>query len=178
MTGTIVWISGLPASGKTTLAWRLRDRLARDGTRPIVLDGDDLRAAMVPTPGYSTEERRGFYATLASLAALLAAQQFDVVVAATANRREFRNVAREKAHRFIEVYVSAPLEECARRDPKGLYARANSDRSILLPGVSEPYEIPESPDVVASGGFDDGAVERIARLLSKGSADSSIKIPK
>ncbi|HEY6106413.1 MAG TPA: adenylyl-sulfate kinase, partial [Anaeromyxobacteraceae bacterium] len=84
--GAVVWLTGLPASGKSTLAARLRERLEALGRMAVVLDGDAVREALVPRPGYSAEEREAFYQTLASLAGLLARQGLSVLVAATAPR--------------------------------------------------------------------------------------------
>lgn len=160
MTGAVVWITGLPQSGKSTLATRLFDSL--DGAA-CVLDSDRVRAALVPTPGFDDTSRDQFYLTLANLAALLAAQGLVVIVPATANRRRFRDRARELAPAFVEVYVDAPAEECARRDQKGLYSAGPAN----LPGLGANYEPPADPDVTAPGGLDAGAVSAILRRLAK-----------
>ncbi len=161
----VVWITGLPSSGKSTLAGRIRDRLREAGRPTLVLDGDEVRRALVPTPGYTPEGRDAFYATLARLAALVAGQGFVVVVPATAHRAAYRAQARALAPRFVEVYVAAPAEECRRRDAKGLYAAATAGLPDM-PGAGVTYEAPEAPEVVASGGEDDGAAEAVLRLLS------------
>ena len=164
-TGVVVWITGLPSSGKSTFAGRIQARL-RDAGRPaVVLDGDEVRRALVPTPGYTPEARDAFYATLARLAALVAGQGFVVVVPATAHRAAYRAEARALAPRFVEVYVAAPAEECRRRDAKGLYA-AETTGLPDMPGAGVAYEPPEAPEVVASGGQDDDAAERVVALLT------------
>jgi adenylylsulfate kinase len=160
--GAVVLVTGLPSSGKSTLARRLVSRLREAGRAAIVLDGDEVRAALVPAPGYAPAE---FYATLAHLAALLARQGLVVAVAATASRRAHRAGARALAPRFVEVLVDVPAEECARRDAKGLWARARAGEVADLPGAGAPYERSERPDVVAGGGEDASAVEAIVRLL-------------
>lgn len=164
--GTVIWITGLPASGKSTLAARLRERLEALGRMAVVLDGDAVREALVPRPGYSAEERDAFYQTLASLAGLLARQGLSVLVAATAPRRAHRAAARALAPRFVEVFVDVPAEECARRDPKGLWARARAGEAPTLPGAGAPYEPPEAPEVRAAGGEDAAAVEAVLRSLA------------
>ena len=164
--GTVVWITGLPASGKSKLGKRLAAELAGRGIHVSVLDGDEVRAALVPAPGYSPKERQAFYETLAGLAALLAAQGAVVLVPATAHLRAFRERAREMAPRFLEVWVDTPIEECRARDPKGLYGQAAAAATLTtLPGVGEAYEPPLAPDAVAHGGEDQEAVEAVLRRL-------------
>ena len=121
----------------------------------------------MPAPGYTPEARDAFYATLARLAALIAAQGLIVVVPATAHRAAYRAEARALAPRFLEVHVAVPAEECRRRDAKGLYAAASGLTSDL-PGADLAYEPPQAPDVVAAGGHDEGAAERVLALLSAG----------
>jgi adenylylsulfate kinase len=163
-TAAVVWFTGLPSSGKTTLAQRVRSRLLGAGGQPAVLDSDELRA-LVPSLLFDDASRARFYEILAQLAALLARQGLTVLVAATTHRRALRRRARELAPRFVEVYVATPLDECERRDPKGLYARSRRGEVGQFPGVAEPYERPEAPDVVATGGHDDAAVDRVLELL-------------
>lgn len=167
MNGAVVWLTGLPSSGKSTLAERLRERLAALGRCAVVLDGDDVRGALVPAPGYSPPERDAFYATLGRLAALLARQRAVVLVAATAPRRAHREEARALAPRFVEVFLDVSGEECARRDPKGLWARARAGEAPQLPGAGAPYEPPRAAEVRAGGGEDAAAVEAVLRALAE-----------
>ncbi len=164
--GAVVWITGLPSSGKSTLAGRLGERLREGGHPSCMLDGDEVRAALVPSPGYTDEARDAFYATLARLAALLATQGLVVVVPATAHKAAYRADARRLAPRFVEVHVAVPAEECRRRDAKGLYASTEAGRASGLPGADLAYEPPLDPEVVAAGGHDDEAIRRILALLS------------
>lgn len=166
-TGVVVWVTGLPSAGKSTLAEALASELRVRGASVCLLDGDQVRASLVPEPGYSPEGRAHFYETLARLAALVARQGLVAIVAATAHRRVFRERARELAPAFIEVWVDTPLGECAKRDAKGLYAAASEPAGGArgLPGVDEEYEAPEAADVVAHGGQDLYALsELIARV--------------
>ena len=160
MTGAVVWFTGLPASGKTTLARRVREQLEGPS---VILDSDELREVFAAT-GYSDHDRDAFYSALAELALLLARQGLAVLVAATAPRRAHRDVARA-APRFLEVWVNTSLAESAQRDVKGLYARARSGEVTALPGVGSPYEPPLSPAVIASGGFDDVAAASVVAWL-------------
>jgi adenylylsulfate kinase len=162
--GAVVWITGPPASGKSTLAARLHQALARDHPACCVLDGDAVRTAIVPPHGYAPAERDAFYETLARLAALLARQGLVVIVAATSHRRAHREQARAHAPQLIEVYVRVPLEECERRDPKGLYAAARAGALSGLPGADVTYEAPTVPEVIARGGDD---TEAVAQILDK-----------
>jgi adenylylsulfate kinase len=153
--GVVVWITGLPASGKSTLAARVHEALAGS----VLLDGDALRALF--DLGYQPADRGRFYDILARLAALVAAQGLVVLVPATAHERRYRERARRLAPRFLEVFVRTPLAECRKRDPKGLYARDVPG----LPGLGVAYEEPTEPDVVAVGGRDEAAARRILALV-------------
>ena len=163
--GVVVWLTGLPSSGKTTLARAVHEALRSAGRASCLLDGDEVRAAVHPAPGYGPTARDDQYATLADLAALLARQGLVVLVSATAHRCAFRERARRAAPRFVEVHVAASLEHCEGRDAKGLYRRARAGEITGMPGVDEPYEAPESAEVTASGGLDTAAVARIIDAL-------------
>lgn len=158
MTGLVIWLTGLPQAGKSTLAQRVRDRLGGC----VVLDSDEVREA-VGAATYEAGDRDAFYATLARLAGLLARQGHVVVVPATAPRRAHRERARAEAPAFVEVWVRTPLEVCEQRDAKGLYARARTGEAPRLPGVGVPYEPPAAPEITADGGHDERAVEAIVR---------------
>jgi adenylylsulfate kinase len=161
MGGVVVWLTGLPSSGKTTLAESAAAALRARGQATLVLDGDAVRAALVPAPGYDEAGREAFYATLARLAALAARQGLTVLVPATAHRRCFRDVARALAPaRFVEVFVDTDLATCRARDSKGLYA-APGPRGAL-PGAGVRYEPPEHPDVRVRPSDDGVALLRAA----------------
>lgn len=159
--GAVVWITGRPQAGKSTLATAARDALRAHGAACCVLDSDEVRAATVPPRGYGAADRDAHYESLARLAAVLARQGLIVLVPATAHLRRYREAARALAPRFLEVYVDASAEECASRDAKGLYAGATG----ALPGRDVAYEPPEHPDVIARGGFDTDAVAQLVRNL-------------
>jgi adenylylsulfate kinase len=165
--GAVAWVTGLPASGKSTFAARLRDRLRAAGRPPVVLDGDAVRAALVPPPGHDEVGRAAFYETLGNLALVLAGESpgLVVIVAATGHRRAYRDRVRARAARFVEILVDTPADVCAARDPKGLWARARQGSAPFLPGAGVAYERPPSAEVVASGGEDASAVEAAAALL-------------
>lgn len=146
-----VWLTGPPASGKSTLARALRKLLTADGVQAVWLESDALRRILTPEPAYSPEERDRFYAEVADFAALLVDQGFPVLVDATAPRRVHRERLRRKVSRFLEVFVDAPLEVREARDPKGLYRRAREGNAPHLPGSTEDYEEPLKPDLVIAG---------------------------
>lgn len=171
--GVVVWFTGLPSSGKSTLAERVARRLEALGNKPCLLDGDALRSALVPRPGYSATERAEFYETLGNLAAYLAGQGLSVLVAATAQRAEFREHAKKKSPRFYEVWVSTDVEECRARDAKGLYAGARSGSVAGLAGADADYEAPKDPSVTATGGYDEQALERVVELIRGGAGDGN-----
>jgi adenylylsulfate kinase len=165
MRGRIVWFTGLPASGKTTLARRVQQHLRRF-TSCVLLDSDELREVL-GIHGYAAADRDSFYVVLGRLALSLAAQGQVVLVAATAAHRAYRDAVRTAMPGFIEVHVTATVDECALRDPKGLYRGARAGDAPTLPGVGAPYEPPVAPEVVARGGFDDDAMTAVVRQLER-----------
>jgi len=168
--GAVVWLSGMPSSGKSTLGRALLGALRERGLAACLLDGDEVRAALVPQPTYDDAGRDAFYETLARLAALLARQGLVAVVAATAHRKLYRERARSEAPLFIDVHVDASRQEVESRDSKGLYAKARAGQVQGVPGADVPYEPSDSPDVVTRGGREPGAVERILEALARARA--------
>jgi adenylylsulfate kinase len=169
-TTAVVWFTGLPSSGKSTLAALVRDALVAAGIPVLLLDGDEVRGSLVPTPGYGEGERAAFYSTLGNLAALTARQGIVTLVAATANRREYRDAARKVAPRFVEVYVGTPASECARRDSDREYAHARPAHPTQLPTIGTEFEVPLMPDVVAPVGAEPGAVSAVLGALGLAAA--------
>jgi adenylylsulfate kinase len=165
MTGVVVWLSGLPASGKSTLARRIAAALSEQERPVAVLDGDEMRAVLVPHAGHDEAARDAFYGILGRLAGALARQGLCVLVPATSHRRRWREQARAEAPRYLEILVDVPLAICAERDPKGLYAAARRGEAPHLPGVGTTFEPPPKPDVVAHGGNDDDALRDVLARL-------------
>jgi adenylylsulfate kinase len=165
-----VWITGVPASGKSTVTRALVGELASRGVDAAVLESDALRRVFTPHPVYSDEERETFYRSMVYIGALLVRHGVPVIFDATANRRAYRSGARNCIERFIEVYVECPLEECVARDPKGIYGKARSGEASTVPGVQTVYEPPAHPDVVVSGSGDarDAARTILGVLESRG----------
>lgn len=150
--GFAVWFTGLPASGKSTVARSLNDLLQENNLPAQLLDSDELRGKLTPEPTYSAKERDWFYEMVIFLAGLLTDNGVNVLVAATASRRAYREKARSRLERFAEVYVECPLDICRARDSKGLYTKAEKGEISTLPGIGTPYECPESPDVRVNTG--------------------------
>lgn len=145
--GFALWLTGLPASGKTSLAQALRPRLLAYGCPVELLDSDELRRTLTPQPTYAPAERDWFYGVLVFLAELLTRNGVNVLIAATATRRAYRDAARERLPRFAEVFVDSPPEVCRERDPKGLWQRADAGEISDMPGVDTPYEPSPQPEV-------------------------------
>jgi len=164
-----VWITGLPASGKSTIASALAREMSSRGVDVAVLESDVLRGVLTPRATYTDEDRETFYHALAHVGALLVTHGVPVIFDATANRRVYRAYARAPIDRFVEVYVDCPLEVCMARDPKGLYRRATSGEAAAVPGLQSPYEPPDDPDLVVSGHLEppEQAAMTIARFLEQ-----------
>lgn len=146
-----VWVTGLPASGKSTVTASLVEMLARRGVDVAVLESDVWRKILTPHASYSDEDRNVFYRALASIGKLLVDHRVSVIFDATANLRAYRDRAREMIPCFIEVFVDSPLEFCCQRDPKGIYRRGHTNNAAHVPGLQSDYEPPLNPQVVVQG---------------------------
>jgi len=147
--GVTVWLTGLPSAGKTTLAGRLSAELEARGYPVEVLDGDEIRLRLSKGLGFSKTDRDEHIRRITYVARLLTRVGAAVIVCAISPYRSVREEARTEIRRFVEVYVNCPLEECVRRDVKGLYQKALRGELANFTGVSDPYEPPLNPDVVA-----------------------------
>jgi len=147
--GFVLWFTGLPASGKTTIARLVKKELLSLGRRVELLDGDDLRKKLDPEIGFSPEDRAIHIRRVAYVSELLARNGVAVLVCLVSPYIHTRAAARELVgDKFIEVYVKCSLETCIRRDPKGLYKRALAGEITNMTGIGDPYEEPPNPEVV------------------------------
>jgi adenylylsulfate kinase len=166
-----VWATGLPASGKSTLVAELTAQLAARGVDVAALESDALRKVFVRHPVYNEEEREIFYEQMVYVGVLLTRHGVPVIFDATANRRRYRERARQQISKFIEIYVDSPLGVCIHRDPKGIYRRGLEGIAATVPGLQIEYEAPENPDLVVHGDREnpERAAERvIEELVAKG----------
>ena len=150
MSGFVVWFTGLSASGKTTIANIVEPELERRGFVVDHLDGDIVRTHLSKGLGFSKEDRDTNIARIGWVASRLARAGAVVIVSAISPYEEMRRHARslvEQHAPFVEIHVATPLEECARRDPKGLYAAAFAGEIDEFTGVSAPYEEPLDPEL-------------------------------
>ena len=150
MSGFVVWFTGLSGAGKTTVANIVEAELEQRGLVVDHLDGDIVRTHLSKGLGFSKEDRDANIQRIGWVASRVARAGAAVIVSAISPYEEARRHARavvEPHAPFIEVYVATPLEECARRDPKGLYAAAFAGEIPDFTGVSAPYEAPENPEI-------------------------------
>lgn len=148
--GFCVWLTGLPAAGKSTLARALEVRLTAAGYRATILDGDALRRSVSRDLGFSRADRDRHISRVGELAASLVRDGHVVICATISPYRAARDASRLRIgpDRFFEVFVSAPVEVCEARDAKGLYRRARQGVIAQFTGVSDPYEPPLHPDLI------------------------------
>jgi adenylylsulfate kinase len=142
-----VWFTGLSCSGKTTVARLVERTLRARGLRVEVLDGDVVRENLSRGLGFSKADRDENIRRIAFVSALLTRNGVVTLVAAISPYRAARDAARREIGRFVEVYVSCPLELCKERDTKGLYRRAMAGEIEGFTGVSDPYEAPLTPEL-------------------------------
>ncbi len=147
--GLTVWLTGLPSAGKTTIARALEKRLLGEGHRVEVLDGDVLRTHLTRGLGFSREDREENVRRIGFVAHLLSRNGVVVLVSVISPYRAVRDELRELHEgRFFEVHVATPVEVCAERDVKGLYAKQRAGELTGLTGVDDPYEPPLQPEAV------------------------------
>ncbi|HEY1999250.1 adenylyl-sulfate kinase [Paraburkholderia sp.] len=144
-----VWLTGLSGAGKSTIAYELERRLISLGHACYVLDGDNVRHGLASDLGFSREDRHENIRRVAHVAQLMNDAGLIVITALISPMHEDRAMAREiiGSDRFVETYLAASVDDCARRDPKGLYAKARSGVIGSFTGVSAPYEAPAHPEL-------------------------------
>jgi bifunctional enzyme CysN/CysC len=168
--GAVIWLTGLPGAGKSTIARALERRLFARGGSPILLDGDTLRAGLNGDLGFSPKDRSENIRRLAEVATHLAKNGHIAIVAAVSPAREDRAAARRIADElFREIHVATPAEVCEERDPKGHYAKARAGALAGFTGIGNDYEVPVSAELTldTSGRSVSDGTDEIERLLAK-----------
>jgi adenylylsulfate kinase len=146
--GFVIWLTGLPGSGKTTTAIQLAPELTKLGWPVEILDGDEIRLNLSKGLGFSREDRETHLKRVTYVAKLLSRNGVAVIAALISPYRNIREYARKETTNFMEVYVKASIETCAKRDPKGLYKKAAVGAIKDLTGPQDIYEEPLTPDLV------------------------------
>lgn len=146
--GVVVWLTGLPGSGKTTIARELEPKLRTMERAVEVLDGDEIRQSLSKGLGFSREDRETHLRRVVYVAKLLSRNGVVVIAAFISPYRNIREYARKETTNFLEVFVKCSLQTCAQHDPKGLYKKASSGQIKDLTGPQDLYEEPLNPDLV------------------------------
>lgn len=168
--GATIWITGLPSSGKSTLGAALEERLVEQGRGAYLLDGDNLRCGLCSDLGFARDDREENVRRVGELALLLADSGAVAIAAVVSPYAQMREHVRERHEKeglpFLEVFVDTPVEVCAERDPKGLYARAYAGDLDGFTGVDDPYQAPARPDLrITPGMSPPAAADAVLELL-------------
>ena len=176
--GWCVWITGLPGSGKSSVANLLLDELKSLGIHAQIVSIDMIRQYATPKPTYSEKERATVYGALVFTAKMLTENGVNVIIDATGNRRAFREQARQIIPNFMEAYLKCPLEVCVNREagrrdthlaPKGIYKKAEEGKAPTVPGVGVPYEEPLNAEIAVDSSklSAEACTERILAAIQK-----------
>ena len=173
--GATIWMTGLSASGKSTLAFTLEHALVQRNRLAYVLDGDNVRHGLNKNLGFSAEDREENIRRIGEAAKLFADAGFITMTSFISPYRRDRDIAR-KIHEdaglfFIEIFVDASIAVCEQRDPKGLYKKARKGEIKGFTGIDDPYEAPENPDLIIPSGElspQQGAMKILGYLVEKG----------
>lgn len=164
--GFIVWITGLPASGKSTIAKGVEKELRARGLKVEVFDGDEVRKNLSKGLGFSKEDRDTHNKRIIYVCRLLTRNRVNAIVSLISPYRSTRAYAREQLQKFVEVYLKCSLEECMRRDPKGLYKKALAGEIPNMTGIQDPYEEPLNPEVTLNT-ENDTSKQNIMKVMQK-----------
>jgi len=173
--GCTIWMTGLSASGKSTLAFTLEHALMQRNRLAYVLDGDNIRYGLNKNLGFTPEDREENIRRIGEVAKLFADAGFITMTSFISPYRKDRQIVRDMHEEvglfFAEAFVDTPLEVCEERDPKGLYKRARKGEVKNFTGIDDPYESPENPDLVIKSGKlspQEGAMKILGFLVEKG----------
>jgi len=164
-----LWFTGIPCSGKTTLAKKIKEKLEEIGKKTYLLDGDIIRKELNVDLGFSEEDRKENIRRVSVVAKILTECGIVPIVALVSPFREARKKAREKIEKFVEIYVKAPLEVCIKRDIKGMYKMAIEGKIKGFTGIDDPYEEPLNPEIVCETDKEsiEECIEKILNFLEK-----------
>ncbi|WP_250858253.1 adenylyl-sulfate kinase [Oceanirhabdus seepicola] len=148
--GMVLWFTGLSGSGKSTIAVQVEKELYKKGFVTYLLDGDNVRYGLNSNLGFSNEDREENIRRIAEVSALFKDAGLITLVSFISPFRKSREFAKQKigSITFVEIYVKADVETCAKRDPKGLYKKVKKGVIKNFTGISSPYEEPENPDIL------------------------------
>lgn len=169
MKGVTVWLTGLPSSGKSTLA-RMMERLFRKWNLKVeLLDGDVVRTHLSKGLGFSREDRETNIKRIGFVCSLLSRNGVIALASVVSPYKEVREYNRRLIGNYVEVYVNTPVEECERRDVKGLYKKARAGEIKNFTGIDDPYEAPVNPEVVCETSFEtpEQSVDKIIGRLEQ-----------
>lgn len=163
----VYWLTGLSGAGKSTLCRRLVSSLRARGRAVVMLDGDEMREAMGATAAHTRDERLQLTMRYARLCRMIAVQGIDVAVATISLFAEVHEWNRINLPGYVEIFIDVPLPELARRDPKGIYARAEQGLLKNVAGVDQPVDFPVAPDILLDWREGMSADEAFDELLSQ-----------
>ena len=146
--GFVVWLTGLPGSGKTTIAQRLIRELKKRNLKVELFDGDEVRRNLSKGLGFSKEDRDTHNKRIIYVCKLLTRNGVNAIVSLISSYRSTRAYARKNLPNFVETYLECSIDECIKRDPKGLYKRALAGEITNMTGIQDPYEEPLKPEVL------------------------------
>ena len=167
--GFVVWLTGLPGSGKTTIAQRLIRELKKRNLKVELFDGDEVRRNLSKGLGFSKEDRDTHNKRIIYVCKLLTRNGVNAIVSLISPYRSTRAYARKNLPNFVETYLKCSIEECIKRDPKGLYKRALAGEITNMTGIQDPYEEPLKPDILLDTEKDSSSnnVHSIIKKLKK-----------
>jgi adenylylsulfate kinase len=169
--GVLLWLTGLPSSGKSTIAYTVEHALVNRGLLAYVLDGDNIRFGLNKNLGFSAEDRAENIRRIGEVGKLFVDGGFLTLASFVSPYREDRDAVRALMGEgdFVEIFVDTPVEICEERDPKGLYQKARTGEISNFTGVSDPYEAPETAEIVirTADGTPEEAAVQILSILEK-----------
>ncbi len=148
MKAPVIWLTGIPGSGKTTLALELQKFYEQNDLPIEILDGDEIRKTLSKDLGFSPEDRKEHNRRVIFVAQILAKNGVTTIVPLISPYRETRAFARKEIPNFVEIWIKASVDECIKRDPKGLYKKAIAGEIKNLTGLQAPYEEPENAELI------------------------------